>query len=481
MTRTATDLLLISPHQPRSAEILRESTGITQPLGLGYIAAYARARGLSAAILDNDIEDLDDEAFMRRVRAAAPLCAGFSVCTSSHNTALHLARLVKKVDPGIQVIFGGVQPSTLPRLLMKETAVDFAVQGEGEVTAAELVLALKAGAAPSSVAGLFYKKDGAAVFTGERPLIEDLDSLPFPAYDLMPMGRYTLPASRRMTSAPAASIVTSRGCPYGCYFCSHNGIFRGKVRFRSARNVLDEMKLLVRDYGVGEFLVWDDSFLMRGDRALELCRLIKEELPGITWSCSSRADHMTPALAAALRAAGCRLVLFGVESGSEKILASINKGTRPEQVRAAVKACRENGLMSFCSFVIGTPDETEETVRETRRFAMELNPDFVIFCIFAPLPGSHFFSEFVKDSRLDPDRIDWDSYINLMSSRPPLVAAGNLSKERLTQLQKELFRAFYFRPSYVWRRLKLLRSPQQFYQNLRGLKTLIKLQLQKFK
>lgn len=481
MNRAKTDLLLISPHQPRSAEILRESTGITQPLGLGYIASYARSRGLSAAILDNDIEDLDDEAFMGRVREADPLCAGFSVCTSSHNTALHLARLVKKVNPEIKVLLGGVQPSTLPELLLKEVAVDFAVQGEGEVTAAELALALKNGTPPSSVAGLFYKKDGLPVFTGERALIEDLDSLPFPAYDLMPMGRYTLPASRRLTSAPAASIVTSRGCPYGCYFCSHNGIFRGRVRFRSPRNVLEEMKLLVRDYGAGEFLIWDDSFLLKPDRALEICRLLKEELPGLTWSCSARADHMTPELAAALFGAGCRLVLFGVESGSEKILTSLNKGSRPEQVKRAVKACRENGLLSFCSFVLGAPAETEETVLETRRFAMELDPDFVIFCIFAPLPGSHFFDEFVKDGRLDPAGIDWDAYINLLSSRPPLFAAGSLSTERLTQLQKDLFRAFYFRPAYIWRRLKLLRSPQQLYQNFRGLKTLLKLQLQKFR
>lgn len=478
---TKTDLLLISPHQPRSAGILRESTGITQPLGLGYIAAYARSRGLSAAILDNDIEDLDDEDFMRRVREADPLCAGFSVCTSSHNTALHLARLVKKVNPEIKVMLGGVQPSALPELLLKEDAVDFAVKGEGEVTAAELALALKNGVPPSTVAGLYHKKDGATQFTGERPLIEDLDSLPFPAYDLMPMGRYTLPASRRLTSAPAASIVTSRGCPYGCYFCSHNSIFAGRTRFRSPRNVLDEVKLLVREYGVGEFLVWDDSFLLKPDRALEICRLLRDELPGLTWSCSSRADHMTPELAAALRSAGCRLVLFGVESGSEKVLASLNKRTRLEHIKNAVKACRDNGLMSFCSFLLGAPAETEETVEETRRFAADLDPDFVIFCIFAPLPGSRFFDEFVKIGLLDTSRIDWDAYINLLSSRPPLVAAGGLSKERLTELQKELFRRFYFRPAYIWRRLKLLRSPQQLYQNFRGLKTLVKLQLQKFK
>ena len=137
-----TDILLVAPHQPRSAEILRKSTGITQPLGIGYIAAYARRRGLAAAILDNDIEQLDDAAFSGRIRRLAPRCVGLSVCSSSQNTALHLARLVKSVDPGIKVILGGVQPSALPELALADPAVDFVARGEGEETAAELVLAV---------------------------------------------------------------------------------------------------------------------------------------------------------------------------------------------------------------------------------------------------------------------------------------------------------------------------------------------------
>ena len=475
-----TDILLVSPHQPESADILRESTGVTQPLGIGYIAAYARTRGLSAAILDNDIEQLDDAAFMGRVRRLAPLCVGLSVCTSSHNTALHLARLVKSVDPGIRVLMGGVQPSTLPELMLADPAVDYVVRGEGEETAAELILAIKNGSDPSRVRGILYRARGGVARTPERPLIADIDSLPFPAYDLMPMGRYTLPASRRLTTARAASIATSRGCPYACRFCSHNGIFKGTVRFRSPRSVLGEMKLLATEFGVGEFLFWDDSFLMNKARAMEICRLIGNELPGITWSCSSRVDHLSAKLAAGMREAGCRLVLFGVESGSEKVLEAINKRTRLEQIRAAVRACRDNGLLSFCSFILGTPAETEETVAETRRFVKELDPDFAIFCIFAPLPGSTFFDDFVRAGLLDVSKIDWDQSINLLSSRPPIVAASGLSQERLVGLQKELFREFYLRPGYLWRRLKMLRSPQHFRQNLRGFKTLVRLQLKRF-
>lgn len=477
-----TDILLISPHQPRTAEILRTATGITQPLGIGYIAAYARQRGLSASILDNDIEQLSEEAFMARVAAAKPLCAGVTVCTSSTNTALRLAALVKRASPGTRVLAGGVQATMLPEVLLGDPNVDYVVIGEGEETAVELAAALKAGRSPAEVRGLALRKAGGGVeFTGERPLIADLDSIPFPAYDLMPMGRYTLPASRRLTSHPAASVVTSRGCPYGCRFCSHNTVFRNRVRFRSPKNVIAEMKKLRADFGVREFLFWDDSILLDRSRAQRLFALMKAELPDILWSASSRVDHMTPELAAAMRAAGCRMVLFGVESGSEAILASINKRTTRPQIKAAVEACRAAGLQTFCSFIIGTPEETEETLAETGRFVAELDPDYAIFCIFAPLPGSHYFREFRERGLLDPAKMDWDDYINLLSSRPPATAAGSLSRERLVQAQKDLFRRFYLRPSYVLKRLLMIRSAEQVMQNVRGGLAVLRLQLNRFK
>lgn len=475
-----TDFLLIVPHQPDSAGLLREPAGITQPLGAGYIAAYLESRGLSAAILDNSIELLDGPAFQERVASFSPLAVGFTVCTSSHNTALHLAALVKKTDPSIKVVMGGVQPTVLPRKLLEDENVDIVVRGEGEETSYELLTALKSGTGLSRVDGIVFREGPRLAETPPRKLLEDLDSLPFPAHHLMPMARYGLPASRRLTDKPAASLVTSRGCPYKCRFCSHNTVFGSRVRFRSPGNVLAEIKRLVEEHGVGELLLWDDSFLLDKNRAIEICRLLRENVPGLTWSCSSRVDHLTPDLAGTMRGAGCRMMLFGVESGSEKILASINKGTRLDQIRKAVAACRDSGILSFCSFIIGTPGETEETIRETKAFVKELDPDFAIFCIFAPLPGSFFFDEFLKAGRLDLDAIDWDRYINLLSNRPPLMAAGELSEARLVTLQKELFRGFYFRPAYIWRRLRLLRTAQQLRQNLRGLKTLLKLQFHRF-
>lgn len=474
-----TDILLVVPHQPASAEILKGASGITQPLGLGYIAAFLERDGAKVAILDNSIEELGPAEFKRKVLTLRPLIVGISVTSSSHNTALELARLVKEADGSILVAAGGSHASALPLEILKSPDVDFVVRGEGEETSRELLEAVKKGKDLAAINGLVFRTGAKIIETPERPPIQDLDALPFPAHHLMRMSRYSLPAPRRMTDAPAASIITSRGCPYNCHFCSHNSVFKGKVRFRSPGKVLAEIKHLHENFGVGEILFWDDSFLLDKERALEICGLIRKSGIKITWSCSSRVDHITGALAREMRAAGCRLVSFGVESGSPEIREKLNKGTGLEQIRRAVGICREHDLLSFCSFMLGAPGETEGTAAETIAFAGELDPDFAICCIFAPLPGSVFFDRFVLDGKLDVSGIDWDQYINLLSTVRPVIAAGELSKDRLMELQKIFFRRFYFRPGYFLKRAVKLRSIQHLRQDLRGLRSIFKLQLGK--
>ena len=474
-------MLLVVPHQPASAEILKGSSGITQPLGLGYIAAFLERDGAKVAILDNSIEELGPAEFKRKVLTLRPFIVGISVTSSSHNTAMELARLVKEADGSIFVAAGGSHASALPLKILENPDVDFVVRGEGEETSRELLDAVKKGKDPAAIKGLVFRAGGKVVETPERPAIQDIDTLPFPAHHLMRMGRYGLPASRRLTSSPAAALITSRGCPYGCYFCSHNSIFKGKVRFRSPKNVLAEIKILHENFGVGEILFWDDSFLLDKKRAGDICRLIRESGMKITWSCSSRVDHITDSLAREMRAAGCRLVSFGVESGSPEIRATLNKGTDLDQIHRAVKTCREHDLLSFCSFMLGSPGETEETAARTIAFARELDPDFAICCIFAPLPGSVFFDRFVLEGKLDVSSIDWDQYINLFSTARPVIAAGELSKDRLVELQKIFFRKFYFRPRYIFRRLMKLHSLQHVMQNLRGLRSIFQLQGRKLR
>lgn len=475
-----TDILLVIPHQPKTAGILSGPSGITPPLGAGYIASYLEKNNFSVRIIDNSIEKLSKTEFQEYVKEVNPLCVGFSVCTSSYNNAVYLAKLVKEVDERIYVVMGGVQPSSLPHEVLKKSVIDIVVKGEGEETLSELLRIIKEGGNLAKVNGLFFKEEDKIIKTADRPLIEDIDSLPFPAYHLLPMDKYSLPASRRLTAKKCASIVTGRGCPYGCLFCSHNSIFKGKLRLRSPENIIAEIRHLVKDYGIGELLIWDDSFLLDKGRASEICRLIIENKFNITWSCSSRVDHISDDLAKKLYSAGCRLMLFGAESGSQAILNSINKKTSLTQIENAISICRRNNILSFCSFILGTPDETEETAQQTLRFAKKLNPDFAIFCIFAPLPGSVFFDRLCACGKLDIDKIDWDRYVNLLSNAAPLISAGSLDMRRLVYLQKKGFRNFYLRPYYIIKRLKMTRSLIQFYQGWRGLRALIQLELNRF-
>jgi radical SAM superfamily enzyme YgiQ (UPF0313 family) len=474
------DILLVVPHQPQTAEILSGPSGITPPLGIGYIASYLERNNFSVSIIDNSVEKLNKTEFQDYIRKKQPLCVGFSVCTSSYNNALYLATLVKEVNDKIYVVMGGMQPSSLPREVLKNNAVDIVVRGEGEETTLELLRAIKEKQDLNKIEGLALRIGDEIIETPDRPLIGNLDSLPFPAYHLLAMDKYTLPASRRITRKRCGSLVTSRGCPYRCLFCSHNSIFKGKLRFRSPENIIAEIRQLVEIYNIGELLIWDDSFLLDKKRALEICRLMIENKFEITWSCSSRVDHISDDLAGELYRAGCRLMLFGAESGSQIILNSINKKTTIAQIENAVSVCRRNNILSFCSFILGTPDETEETAQETIRFSKRLNPDFAIFCIFAPLPGSVLFDRLIAEGKIEVNKINWDRYINLLSNAPPMISASILGTRRLVQLQKKGFRTFYFRPAYIFKRFKMIHSAEQFYQAWRGLRALIQLELNRF-
>jgi len=474
------DILLVVPHQPDTADILSSASGITAPLGIGYIASFLEKNNFSVKILDNSIEKLKGTRFKAYIRRARPFCIGFSVCTSSYNNAIYLANLAKELDKGIIVLMGGVHPSALPHEVLKNESVDIVVKGEGEETTAEVLKSLRKGEDLLKVNGLFFRKGQNIVETADRILSTAIDSLPFPAYHLLPMRKYTLPASRKLTSKRCASIITSRGCAYNCFFCSHRSVFKGKPRFRSPKNVIDEIKYLIKNYNIGELLIWDDSFLLDKNRAINICRMIKRENIDIVWSCSSRVNQISYDLSRELYSAGCRFVLFGAESGSQHILDSINKRTTLSEIRQAVAVCRRSKLISFCSFIIGVPEESEYTVKETIEFVKKLNPDFAIFCIFAPLPGSVFFDRLLAQGKIRIGSLDWDNYINLLYSAPPVVSVGKLSRRRLVQLQARCFRVFYFRFSYILRRLTNIYSWNNFYQAWRGLKAIVRLQLNKF-
>lgn len=474
-----THLLLVVSRQPDTAKFLSLSSGVTQPLGAGYIAGYLIKHGFNVAILDNDIERLDSKRFSLYLRNISPRYVGFSTFTNSFHNSLYFAYLVKEVDKDIKVIMGGAHASALPKDVLRNSVVDIVVKGEGEETMLELVRALDNGGNLSGIKGIAYKDSGEIIENPERELCEDIDKFSFPAYQLLPMNKYYLPASRRMGTGRAGSIITGRGCPYRCTFCSR-AVFGRKLRLRGPESVAQEMKHLLVRYGIKEFLIWDDVFTIDEKRAIEICRLIRKENLNLIWSCSSRVDRASDSLYAELYSAGCREILFGVESGSQAIIDSLQKDADLSQVEKSVKLCKKHNIRAFCTFMLGSPLETKETLSQTLNFVKKIDPDYAIFCLLAPLPGSALFKEAVEDGRLELAKVNWNNFVSLLSTVPPPIRMGDLEKRELVRWQRKIFREFYLRPKYIIRHLKNLSSLAHIYESARGFVALLGHQLHRF-
>ena len=253
------------------------------------------------------------------------------------------------------------------------------------------------------------------------------------------------------------------------------------MRLRSPENVIKEIKFLIKEYGVGEIHFLDDTFTFDKDRAIAICRLIRRNNLDIIWNCNSRVEHASDELYSELYSAGCRELFYGAESGSQHILDSLKKGISLAQTEKAVQLCKKHKMLVYCSFVYGSPEETKETLAETLAFARKLNPDFVVFCMLIPFPGTALFQEAVKRGFIDLRNVEWDQYMNLMSTDPPPVNMSVLSNEELIAWSKKAFRELYFNPRYVIKSIKRISSFTQVYELARGFMAVLSHQIWQFK
>lgn len=420
------------------------------PLGILYLGAMLEQQGHRVAILDGDVDQMGPLEVGELVGRWRPDVVGVSATTPVYATANRILSQIKEIHPHTTTILGGFHLTALPQQTMAESTADYGVYGEGEQTLVELVAALEQGYDVDGIAGLLYRQDGDLSINPPRPQIRDLDALPFPARHLLRHQRYqwSVPGKGLV---PVTTIMTQRGCPFQCVFCGVRTMFP-QIRYRQVEQVVDELEQIATGLGIRHVQFSDDTLTLKEDKAVAMCDEIKRRKLGITWEGYTRADRITRDLLKKMKDAGLVRLSFGVESGDQRILKAIKKGTSLEQYRQAYEWCDELGLETRCSVMLGHPFETRETVRKTVDLVCSLKIHQAYINIATPYPGTALL-EMAREGygglRLLTE--DWTEYRRYGNA---VMEMNDLTREDLIRLQKAAYLRFYLRPSIAWKNLK---------------------------
>jgi len=447
-------VLLIRPHTPRTAIGTRGGDvktleGMEIDLGLPYIASYLETQGREVEILDLSLYSEPFEILKNKLKIYKPDIVGITANTPHIFNARSVALITKRLTNAFTVI-GGIHASSLPiRTLEEFSMFDFLVEGEGEMTFQDLLTNLESENDISKVKGIAFRDNDQIRLNPPREPIKNIDELPFPARHKLEIYKYVPPVGNYYY-LPSTGLISSRGCPYACTFCSRGGTrLSRKVRFRSPENVIEEIEDCIKRFGIRDFRFYDDVLTIPRSRIEKLCELIIEKKLDIKWNCYSRVDHVDENLLKTMKHAGCYHIKYGVEVGTGKALKIINKGTTLEQAKKAIKYTKKVGIEAKASFMLGIPGETIEDTKETIKFAKLLSPDYATFTILTPLPGSKIFDDALENNMLFHTK--WDLY----SEMEPILR-NQADFQILKKLLENANREFYFRPSYILQRIKRL-------------------------
>jgi len=413
------------------------------PLGIAYLGAVAEKAGHQVTVIDCQAEKLTYEAFRNRITKTPSDIIGVTSTTLLYKSAMNLITIAKQVQPQALTVLGGSHGTFWDENALNEyPSLDVVVRKEGEQTFMELLSRLQNKTSFDGVLGITFRSEGKIVRNPDRPFLENLDSLPFPAHHLLP-----LDSLKRMGKI-LFPLITSRGCVYWCDFCSTVRMFGRGYRMRTPKNVVDEMQLVHDKYGVDQVTFYDDAFTVNRERVMKICEELHARKLDMTWDCGTRVDMVDRELLKTMHSAGCFAVWLGVESGSETILGAMNKRIKLSQTRLAYKTANDVGLMTIANTVLGFPGETEQTAWETIRFIKELNPDDVGFYVATPYPGTPMYDQVKKNGWL---RItDFDKY----DTAGPTFETPWMSMDKLAEIRYKAYQQFYLRPRYV---LKMMR------------------------
>ena len=430
------------------------------PLGVGYIASILEREGYKVDLLPLTRRRTTFKEIIDKIDQFKPEIIGHTVLSCTFLKSKTLISNLKKRYPQIIFMVGGPHPTALPEHSLKNLEVEFGAIGQGEITALELVQELARGGKNfSKIRGLVYKENNQIIINKEREFLKDLDSLPFPAWHLMPPKSFPPnPPQLFYKRYPTAQIITSRGCKYKCRFCASPRTMGTETYTRSAENVVDEMEWLVKDFQVKEFQIFDQNLTYYPEHVYGICKeIIKRELD-ITWkTCNGvRIDKIDPELFQIMKESGGYLLNFGMETTSQRVLDRLEKELDTSLFYQRLEEAKKLGMETMGFFTLGLPGEKRKTVEDTINFAKSSPLDFVHFSTFIPLPGAPLWDEFAKD--IDLDNFPWGE-LNYYTPNTPLE---DVTPAELKRLLRKAYLSFYFNKGRLIKsilRLKLKQIP----------------------
>jgi anaerobic magnesium-protoporphyrin IX monomethyl ester cyclase len=447
--RNGAKITFVSPPPPPGAHVDYQNPII----GLATMAAVLEKNGYEVSVVDCPRLHMSHEDLKREIARLEPDIVGITCVTATFSSALQAARVIKESYSRALIALGGPHATFMDRqILSEEPEVDIVVRGEGEKTILELASKISDSYLKGlqEVSGITFRKNGQIIQTPDRPFIPNLDQMPFPAYKYFPLRKYRL---FRKLGLP---IITSRGCPFQCAFCMVPKMSGKVFRARSPKNVVDELEWLRDVNGAGAFSICDEVFTYDKNRVFDICEGIKKRNIDLLWDCQTRGDQISKKLLAEMRAANCQLISFGVESGSQKMLDIMNRGTTVEENERAIGWAKEAGLSVGISMIVGYPGETMDMLEQTLDFVRRTEPDDAYLSFATPFPGTKLY-DLVKDLGWKMSD-EWTHY----ETRTPVFENPSLPSEKIKKIRETFYNHYY---SWAY----LLRQSQKgFYGQVRA-------------
>ena len=458
-------VLLLSPSYLDIYGNLKNAAGRYFPLGIGYIASYLiKYGGHEVQLYEPEAQGLTIHSITKIIETFNPDIVGITCSTANFTQAIELAKLCRS-NSRAKIILGGVHVSAIPEFVMSENAdwIDCVVVGEGEITMLELVDAYMHNSGLESIKGIVYKKQGKMFYNEKRPYIEDLDSIPFPARQLIPQHLFS-PNMHNARYKTCLTILTSRGCPFNCSFCAARIVSGTKYRMHSAEYVLDEIQMLKKDYKARQLLITDDTFTVNHSRLEKICKGMIDKRLNLKWFCFAQVTTVNREILSLMKKAGCYSIGFGLESSNEDILKRMGKPISPAKAKKAVEIANQLGFKTQTFYIVGSPGETKKQMLDTIKFSREVNSTLAFYNMLVPFPGTKEFKFFFSAMPLKD--INWAKFVAI--GEDCVLKNSEISSQEIEKLIAKANMLYYANPGRLLNLLFHIRTFYEFINYLKG-------------